>query len=125
MTVVVGITSGLVGISVLFSALWMKLLMVFAEHMIRFALWMNVGMMFGFAIATFLVSPFMSLFLLLGATINIWYDDYIYYNAFKHECNALIFVFSTSSYSYCVVIFTLFKTVLALRVRISRLPALL
>jgi len=72
MTIVLAVSSGLVGISVVFSALWMKLLMVFAEHMIRFALWINVGMLFGFAIATLFVNPFMPFVFLFLALINIW-----------------------------------------------------
>ncbi|OQR94929.1 hypothetical protein ACHHYP_00801 [Achlya hypogyna] len=71
--VVFGVSGGLIGISVIFSALWMKLLMVFAEHMIKFALWMNVGMLFGFAVATLFVNPIMPFFFLFLGCINICY----------------------------------------------------
>ncbi|RHY11007.1 hypothetical protein DYB25_004772 [Aphanomyces astaci] len=72
-TMVLGVSGGLIGFAVVFSALWIQVLMACAENMIRFALWMNVGMMFGFAIMSMFVNPFMGLFFLLGAAINICY----------------------------------------------------
>ncbi|KAH9118503.1 hypothetical protein LEN26_012061 [Aphanomyces euteiches] len=73
LTVVLGVSGGLIGFSAVFSALWIQILMACAENMIRFALWMNVGMMFGFAIMSMFVNPFMGLFFLVGAAINICY----------------------------------------------------
>ncbi|KAF0696647.1 Aste57867_12628 [Aphanomyces stellatus] len=73
LTVMLGVSGGLIGFSALFSAIWIQVLMACAENMIRFALWMNVGMMFGFAIMSMFVNPFMGIFFLLGAAINICY----------------------------------------------------
>ncbi|KDO26321.1 hypothetical protein SPRG_08394 [Saprolegnia parasitica CBS 223.65] len=71
--VVLGVSGGLIGVSVLFSAIWMKLLMAFAEHMIKFALWTNVGLLFGFAVVTLFVNPIMPFIFLFLAAINICY----------------------------------------------------
>ncbi|RHY32985.1 hypothetical protein DYB32_002007 [Aphanomyces invadans] len=89
-TMVLGVSGSLIGLSVVFSALWIQVLMACAENMIRFALWMNVGLMFGFAIMSLFVNPFVGLFFLLGAAINIWYNRIAFASAhLKLACVAL------------------------------------
>ncbi|KAI9912297.1 hypothetical protein PsorP6_009821 [Peronosclerospora sorghi] len=55
------------------SLAWIKLLMTFAASMIRVALWLNVGMILGFAVTTLSVNVWAALmFLALGA-VNVCY----------------------------------------------------
>ncbi|GMF30287.1 unnamed protein product [Phytophthora lilii] len=53
--------------------LWMKLLMTYAASMIRVALWLNVALVLGFAVATFSVNAWAALAFLAMAAINVWY----------------------------------------------------
>lgn len=72
-SMIFALATGLMAISVVFSSLWMKFLMSYAESMIRIALWMNVGIVLVFAFTTFVVNPFMALLFIGLAALNVWY----------------------------------------------------
>ncbi|KAL4086118.1 hypothetical protein PRIC1_014740 [Phytophthora ramorum] len=63
----------LCAIGTVLSLAWIKLLMSYAESMIRVALWLNVGMVLVFAVTTFSVNPWAALVFLAMAAINVWY----------------------------------------------------
>lgn len=63
---------GIFGLTVALSGFWMKLLMSYAESMIRVTLWCNVGLVIVFGLGTFPVSPVSSLIFLMLAAVNIW-----------------------------------------------------
>lgn len=73
LTHVFGLAAALVGVAVVLSLFWMKLLMAYAASMIRIALWFNVGLTVVFALTTFAVSPLMACLFLLMAGLNVWY----------------------------------------------------
>jgi hypothetical protein len=72
-TMVFSMGSVLVGIGAVFSMLWMKFLMSYAESMIRIALWLNVGLTLTYAIVSFVVNPLISLLFFFFAAINVCY----------------------------------------------------
>uniref|UniRef100_M4BM23 Choline transporter-like protein n=1 Tax=Hyaloperonospora arabidopsidis (strain Emoy2) TaxID=559515 RepID=M4BM23_HYAAE len=55
------------------SLAWIKLLMTYAESMIRVALWLNVAMVLVFALSMFTVNLWAALLFLLLAAMNVWY----------------------------------------------------
>ncbi|DAZ94821.1 TPA: hypothetical protein N0F65_012848 [Lagenidium giganteum] len=68
-----GLSAGLMVIGLVLSGLWMKLLMAYAESMIRIALWLNAGMLLVFAVITFVANPIAACIFLLFAAINVCY----------------------------------------------------
>lgn len=53
--------------------LWLRVLLAYAESMIRIALWANVGFTVVFALTTFAASPFAAVLFLALAAINVCY----------------------------------------------------
>lgn len=65
--------AGLIGTGIAVATIWINVLLAFAEHMIRAALWMNVGFMVGMGISSALVNPFMPFVFAIFALINVCY----------------------------------------------------
>lgn len=60
-------------VSIALALLWMRMLLSFAEDMIRVALWTNVGLLVVFGFTTMAVNPFLPFFCFAAAAINVWY----------------------------------------------------